>query len=158
MQAAGRAGRDAEQSSRSQMWVQTWHPGHAIFAALRSHDFDAFAASQLQERLHAGLPPHTSLALLRADAKTVQAAQAYLQAALETALTLPAAQGVTVYPPVPLHVARVADVERMQMLVESPSRLALQRMLTQWHPALQALRSQHKGVIRFAVDVDPMAI
>ncbi len=158
MQAAGRAGRSAAQSASSQMWVQTWHPGHAIFAALRAHDFDAFAAAQLQERLHAGLPPHSSLALLRADAKTAATADAYLKAALEIALTLPASQGVTVYPPVPLHVARVADVERMQMLVESPSRRGLQRLLTQWHPALQALRAQHKGVIRFAVDVDPLAI
>ncbi len=158
MQAAGRAGRDAAQSATSQMWVQTWHPKHPLFAALRTHDFDAFAASQLDERSHAGLPPHTSLALLRADAKTVEAAQAFLAAAREAALALPAAQGVTVYPPVPLHVARVADVERMQMLVESPSRVALQRMLKAWHEALQALRSQHKGVVRFAVDVDPLAI
>ena len=39
MQAAGRAGRDAEQAERSEMWVQTWHPRHALFAALRTHDY-----------------------------------------------------------------------------------------------------------------------
>ncbi len=158
MQAAGRAGRDAAQAASSEMWVQTWHPQHPLFAALRTHNFDAFAASQLQERQQAGLPPHTSLALLRADARTADAADAFLKAAAEVALALPAANGVTVYPPVPLHVARVADVERMQMLLESPSRANLQRLLTQWHEGLQALRSQHKGVIRFAVDVDPLAI
>ena len=57
MQAGGRAGRDAAQADRSEMWVQTWHPRHALYDALRRHDFDAFAASQLQERESAGLPP-----------------------------------------------------------------------------------------------------
>jgi len=55
-------------------------------------------------------------------------------------------------------VARVADVERMQMLVESGSRGVLQRLLGTWLPELNALRGQHKGVLRWAVDVDPVAI
>jgi primosomal protein N' (replication factor Y) len=50
MQAAGRAGRDAEQAARSEMWIQTWHPQHPLYAALRRHDFAAFAAAQLEER------------------------------------------------------------------------------------------------------------
>jgi primosomal protein N' (replication factor Y) len=59
---------------------------------------------------------------------------------------------------VPAPVARVADVERMQMLVESGSRGALQRLLGTWLPELNALRGRHKGVLRWAVDVDPVAI
>ena len=54
--------------------------------------------------------------------------------------------------------ARVADVERMQMLVESPSRRVLQRMLAAWLPGLHELRARHKGLLRWAVDVDPLAI
>ena len=55
---------------------------------------------------------------------------------------------------------RVANVERGQMLVESPSRAALQRFLAAWHPVLLATRQQpeHKGLIRWAVDVDPLVI
>ncbi len=155
MQAAGRAGRDAEQAARSEMWVQTWHPQHAIYAALRRHDYEAFAASQLAERQAAGLPPFASLALLRADAKTADVASAFLQDA--TALAEQHA-GVTLYPPVPPHLSKLADVERMQMLVESPSRVALQRMLAAWLPGLHALRAQHKGLIRWAVDIDPLVI
>ena len=49
-------------------------------------------------------------------------ALAWLRAAAEQAATLPAAVGVVIYPPVPPFVAKVADVERMQMLLESPSR------------------------------------
>jgi primosomal protein N' (replication factor Y) (superfamily II helicase) len=158
MQAAGRAGRDAAQAAHSTMWVQTWHPQHAIFAALRKHDFDAFAASQLAERQQAAMPPYSSLALLRADAKTAAIAEAFLRDAALAAQALVTGQGITVYPPVPLSVARVADVERMQMLIESPQRAALQRLLTQWQSALHALRAQHKGVTRFAIDVDPLTI
>ena len=46
------------------------------------------------------------------------------------------------------------------MLVESPSRAHLQRFLTAWHAVLLATRQQSegKGLIRFAVDVDPLAI
>jgi primosomal protein N' (replication factor Y) len=158
MQAAGRAGRHAEQAARSEMWIQTWHPKHALYAALRSHDFDAFARSQLQERRAAGLPPFSHLALLRAEARQADTALAFLRAA--SALAAPQAHelNVRLYPPVPPPVSRVADVERLQMLVESGSRKALQQLLAEWLPQLQALKARHKGLLRWAVDVDPLAI
>ena len=162
MQAGGRAGRDAAQAARSEMWVQTWHPQHALYAALRQHDFEAFAASQLKEREMAGLPPYSHLAMLRAEARTPEAARGFLQAAAELASSLPDADAVMVYPPVPTTVARVANVERMQMLVESPSRVALQRLLALWLPALhdvrKGLNSADQRILRWAVDVDPLSI
>jgi primosomal protein N' (replication factor Y) len=156
MQAAGRAGRDAEQAARSEMWVQTWSPTHPLFTALRKHDYDSFAAAQLEERQAAGLPPFAHLALLRAEARTAEAATGFLHDA--AALIDPATAGVTVYPPVPPFVAKLADVERMQMLLESPSRAALQRTLAAWLPQLNGLRGAHKGLLRWAVDIDPLAI
>ena len=57
-----------------------------------------------------------------------------------------------------VYAPKVADVERMQMLVESPSRVGLQRMLAAWLPGLHELRARHKGLLRWAVDVDPLAI
>ncbi len=158
MQAAGRAGRDAEQAARSEMWIQTWHPRHALYAALRAHDFDAFARGQLQERRAAGLPPFSSLALLRAEARSAEAAGAFLRDAAQLAVQLHGNDDVRIYPPVPPPVSRVADVERVQMLVESGSRVALQRLLASWLPQLHTLRATHKSVQRWAVDVDPLAI
>ena len=155
MQAAGRAGRDAAQAARSEMWIQTWHPTHPIFTALRAHDYAAFAAAQLAERHAAGLPPFASLALLRADARSAEVAAGFLH---EASALAQAYAGVTVFPPVPPFVSKVADVERMQMLVESPSRVTLQRMLAAWLPELNAVRSRHKGLLRWAVDIDPLAI
>ncbi|MGE0099508.1 MAG: primosomal protein N' [Hydrogenophaga sp.] len=164
MQAGGRAGRDAafmsDQGTGSEMWVQTWYPQHPLFDALRRHDFPAFAATQLAERESAGMPPFGHQALLRADARTQQAAHAWLNAAAQAAQGLPHFADVTLYPAVPLTIQRVANVERAQMLVESASRGALQRFLAAWQPTLLACRSlpEAKGLIRFAVDVDPLTV
>ena len=162
MQAAGRAGRDAARGDASEMWIQTWHPAHPLYQALARHDYAAFAAAQLRERESAGLPPWSHLAVLRADARTVEAARAFLDAAASEARSLAESDGVMVYAPVPLDIARVADVERMQMLVESTSRRQLQAMLRAWGPRLDALHNTRGDagarVLRWAIDVDPLTI
>jgi primosomal protein N' (replication factor Y) len=161
MQAGGRAGRDAAQAARSEMWVQTWHPQHPLYAALRRHDFEAFATAQLDERRAAALPPFSHLALLRAEARIAEAARGFLQLAVDSAQPEAAAAGITLYHPVPTPIARVADVERMQLLVESSSRQAMQHFLAQWLPRLHDVRQTLSGearILRWAVDVDPLAI
>ena len=161
MQAGGRAGRDAAQAARSEMWVQTWHPQHPLYAALRRHDFEAFASAQLGERRMAALPPFAHLALLRAEARTAEAARGFLQSAVNIAQPEAEAAGITLYHPVPTPIARVADVERMQLLVESSSRQAMQHFLAQWLPRLHGARQALTGderILRWAVDVDPLAI
>ena len=154
MQAGGRAGRDAAGESPAEMWVQTWHRDHALYQALARHDYERFARDQLAERRTASLPPFSHLALLRAEARTAEAAEGFLREAAQRAQDAP----VLVYPPVPHAVARVADVERMQMLVEAPQRARLQAFLRGWVPQLIALKREHKGVLRWAVDVDPLSI
>lgn len=167
MQAGGRAGRDAAQSTRSEMWVQTFHPSHALYEALKKHDYPAFAEQQLKERLEAGLPPYSFQALIRSDAKTQAVAQAFLNNANAQLQAILNAQGdadtaaqVSVYPAVPMSIQRVANVERAQMLIESTSRKALHQALEALQDLLHASRSEpaHKGLIRWLVDVDPLAI
>ena len=168
MQAAGRAGRDAALGERSEVWIQTFQPAHPLYAALKRHDYPAFASAQLREREQAGLPPFTAQALVRAEARTQEVAQGFLNAASAIALSDMAqwdgwadvlAQ-ITLYPAVPMSIQRVANIERAQMLVESPSRTALQQFLSGWQSVLHATRQrpEGKGVIRWAVDVDPLAI
>ncbi len=162
MQAAGRAGRDARHSGQSEMWVQTFHPTHPLFAALRQHDYPAFAAQQLAERQAAGLSPFGFSALLRAEARSQDVAQGFLNAAMAAAEAqqVTAQEAVTRYPAVPMTIQRVANIERAQALVESPNRAALQRFLAAWQPVLFETRkqAQFKGLIRWAIDVDPLAI
>ena len=158
MQAGGRAGRDAAQAARSEMWIQTWYPEHALYQSLLKHDFEAFAGSQLHERMTANLPPFSHLALVRAEGRSVEAARDFLSAAQEAAQALPLSLGLLLYPPVPMAIARVADSERFQMLIEAGSRAQLLRFLRAWLPELHALKRRQKGLTRWAVDVDPLAI
>jgi primosomal protein N' (replication factor Y) (superfamily II helicase) len=160
MQAAGRAGRDAAVSGQSEMWLQTFHPKHPLFEALKRHDYPAFAQAQLKERQQAMMPPFSFQALIRAEAREQTIAQSFLNAASHNAQDLPEAPYVTLYPCVPMSIQRVANIERAQMLIESPSRAHLQRFLAAWHEVLHATRLQPegKGLIRWAVDVDPLAI
>ena len=170
MQAGGRAGRDAARARQhpSELWVQTFHPQHPLFEALRHHDYARFAQQQLQERLQAGMPPFSAQALVRAEARQQETAQSFLNAAREAGEALLAqmlsdtnhspGDSVHLFAAVPMSLQRVANVERAQMLVESPTRALLQRFLSTWQPMLHAQRSQHRQVIRWAIDVDPQAI
>jgi primosomal protein N' (replication factor Y) len=143
-------------------------PTHPLYAALKQYDYPAFAQSQLEEREQAGMPPFSFQALVRAEARSQEAAQAFLSAASANARQDMATwdgwadvlENVTLYSAVPMAIARVANVERAQMLVESPSRGALQRFLAGWQGVLHATRAQPecKGLIRWAIDVDPLAI
>ncbi|MBI2751879.1 MAG: primosomal protein N' [Burkholderiales bacterium] len=168
MQAAGRSGRDAALGERSEVWIQTFQPAHPLYAALKRHDYPSFANAQLKEREQAGLPPFTAQALVRAEARAQDVAQGFLNAASAAAHSEMAqwegwadvlAQ-ITLFPAVPMSIQRVANIERAQMLVESPSRNALQQFLSGWQSVLHATRQQPggKGLIRWAIDVDPLAI
>jgi len=61
---------------------------------------------------------------------------------------------------VPTPVQRVANVERAQLMIEATQRIALQRLLTQsqaiWLDV--ANKNRRSGLIRWAVDVDPLSI
>ena len=163
MQAAGRAGRDARfvaaQDSTVELWVQTAYPEHPLFAALARHDYAAFAAQQLEERRTAGMPPYSHQALLRAEARQLDAALAWLRHAADATHDLPGRAHVTLYAPVPMTLTRVAGIERAQLLLESPHRPALQALLAAWMPRLHTLRAHAdtRGLARWAIDVDPLS-
>jgi primosomal protein N' (replication factor Y) len=163
MQAAGRAGRDAAVTG-SEMWLQTFHPTHPLYEALKRHDYPAFAQSQLKERQQAGMPPFSFQALVRAEARTQEVAQGFLNLASHAASQQEETAGLltrlTVYPAVPMSMARIADTERAQMLIESNSRSALQKFLNAWQAVLHQTKAlpECKGVMRWAIDVDPLAI
>ena len=106
----------------------------------------------------AGLPPYSHLALLRAEAKTEDVAEAFLRAARDLAKTYPESADVMFYAPVPPSVAKVAGFERRQMLIECASRVTLQRLLALFTPELPRLKNAHRGIVRWAIDVDPLEV
>ncbi len=159
MQVAGRAGRVAITAGgeggeaaerRAEVLVQTRYPQHPLYRALLAHDYPGFAQATLDERLSANLPPFMFQALLRAEARQLQPALDFLQAARD----LMPCEGITINDPVPMTITRVAGVERAQMLVECASRAQLQAFLKPW---VAALREQ-KSRLRWSLEVDPVDI
>ncbi len=147
MQVAGRAGR-ADKPGR--VLVQTAFPEHPLFRDLLRHDYAAFAGELLAERRKLDLPPITRQALLRAEAPQMTAAMAYLRSAVEAA---PPISQVMIFDPTPAPMARIAGLERAQLLIQSSSRMALQQFLSDWRPQLAALKPR---VARWSLDVDPL--
>ena len=115
-----------------------------------NHDYDHFAGALLEERQQAHLPPYIYQALLRAEARELQLALAFLQQAA-TCVEHP---GITINDPIPMTMTRVANVERAQLLVECASRPALQAFLKQWLAALRAMKSR----VKWSLEVDPVDI
>ena len=152
MQVAGRAGRRARTAdgSAGEVLIQTRYPQHPLFAAVMQHDYDPFASSLLEERQQAGLPPFIYQALLRAEARELSVALAFLQ----QASTCLVHEGILINDPIPMTMTRVANVDRAQLLVESASRPALQVFLKAWMVALRGMKSR----VRWSLEVDPVDI
>lgn len=148
MQVAGRAGRAVEPGT---VLIQSQFPDHPLFEALRRQDYEAFAATQLEERKQAGFPPFCHQALLRAEATQLETALSFLRQARKLALALDAP--VTIYDAVPAPMARLAGRERAQLLVQAESRSVLQQFLQAWNTAMTALKARQ---IRWSLDVDPL--
>ena len=146
-QVAGRAGRA---DKPGEVYLQTDFPEHPLYHALLADDYAAFAAGELGERERAGFPPFLHQALLRAEAHEQVDAMGFLQQAIALA---PEHTAVTLWDPVAAAMARLADRERVQLLVQSGSRQILQQWLTQW---MQRLRGIKAGKVRWSLDVDPL--
>lgn len=147
VQVAGRAGRAQRPG---EVLIQTHHPEHPLLATLVGKGYAAFAEAALAEREAAGLPPFAAMALLRAEAATADAPQAFLSAARQL---LAAPRGVDVLGPAPAPMERRAGRYRAQLLLKSAQRARLQSALADWVPALEALPEAKK--VRWSIDVDP---
>lgn len=153
MQVGGRAGRG---QLPGEVMVQTQYPDHPLYQCLTRHDFQRYAALQLDERKQARFPPFAANALLCATADEVGTALDWLKAARAEALPYAQAFGVMVFDPVPMRMVRLARRERAQLLVEAPARPALQAFLSAWSERLWALKPPR--VLRWHLDVDPAEV
>ena len=147
MQVAGRAGRAG---APSEVLVQTRYAQHPLYGAVMRHDYERFAGQLLEERKEAGLPPFMYQALLRAEAKELPIAIAFLEAARDC---LPS-DAILINDPIPMTMTRVHNMDRAQLLVESSSRPALQAFLRVWIDQLRAMKSR----VKWSLEVDPLDI
>jgi primosomal protein N' (replication factor Y) len=151
MQVAGRAGRA---DLPGEVLIQTEHPEHALYRALMPHDYPGYAAALLKERREAGFPPYTYQAMLRAEAPQMAEALDFLKAAVTAAGAVKTPPEIILYDPVPMRLARLKNLERAQLLIESASRPRLQTFLPIWRAALETLK--HPARLRWHLEVDPL--
>jgi primosomal protein N' (replication factor Y) len=150
LQVSGRAGRA---DKPGQVLIQTWHPQHALFAALVRHDFNAFVEYALAERRETDFPPFSYLALLRAEAATREVALRFLRWARAQGTAL-AVSGVSLSEPLPAPMERRGGRFRAQLLVQASERRPLHRLLGAWVRALSETREAR--AVRWSLDVDPV--
>ena len=149
IQVAGRAGRATQPG---EVMIQTEYPGHKLLTLLLEGGYEAFAQGALQEREASGWPPFTRIALLRAEAAEPAAATRFLESALSAAPD-GALRGIRFFGPAPAPMERRAGRYRAQLLLHAATHGPLQRLLSLWIPAVEALPEARR--VRWSIDVDP---
>ena len=152
VQVAGRCGR-GERSGR--VLVQTHHPRNPLLGQLIRAGYRSFAEDALEERRAARLPPHSCMALLRAEAANADLPKAFLTDARRAGEQVRPAD-VALLGPVPALMERKAGRHRVQLLVESARRRSLQQFLGEWLGEIDGLPSARR--VRWSLDVDPIEI
>ena len=154
MQVAGRAGRA---DKAGEVLIQTAFPQHALFNALRSQDYVAYANELLIERQTMQFPPTSFFALLRAESNHFTEVEKFLHLARNAARNLNTTDlkhSVMVYDIIRPQLERLKSMERGQLLLQANNRAALQRLLKLWIPEIKVFLLANK--VRWSIDIDPL--
>lgn len=148
VQVAGRAGRAQR---RGEVLLQTHEPDHPLLRTLIDEGFEPFSEALMRERRLMGLPPYGYLALLRVEAPERAAAQRF---AAHAKACWPSLSSVEVLGPAPAPMERRGGRYRVQLLLKSGRRTALQTALRLWVPQI-AQQARARG-LHWSIDVDPV--
>jgi primosomal protein N' (replication factor Y) len=127
--------------------LQTFSPEHPVMRALVEGDFDAFMASEAEQRKPGHWPPYGRLAALIVSADSAAAADALARSLGHAA---PHAAGVAVLGPAPAPLSILRGRHRRRLLLKTRRDIAVQPLLREW---LARVPVPHGG--RIDVDVDP---
>ena len=151
-QVAGRAGRG---QYRGRVVVQTFSPDDPAITRAAAHDFEGFAAAELESRAPVGLPPAgrmVRIVLRDLDAAALKRRGGELAQGLRAAVEQEGA-AVRVRGPADCAIARIADHHRMQIELMADAAAPIQRVLTVLRNAGTLISDTHT-----AVDVDPVSL
>ncbi|MEH1835981.1 MAG: primosomal protein N' [Nostoc sp.] len=145
-QVAGRAGRGDDPG---RVIVQTYTSEHQVIEAVRSHDYQSFSQTELEQRQALNYPPYGRLILLRLsslDPIQVQNTAQIIATALSTQ------EEFEILGPAPASILRVANRYRWQILIKfAPDALP---QLPDW----EEVRSLCPPSVSLTIDVDPLNI
>jgi primosomal protein N' (replication factor Y) len=149
IQVAGRAGRGNEPG---QVILQTYSPQHPVIEAVKRHEYEPFALTELQQRRSLNYPPYGRLVLLRLsspDAVAVRHTAEELAAHLRPICDRAASE---LLGPAPAAIPRIARRYRWQILLKCPTDSSLERL------ALTDLRSRCPAQVSLTLDIDPLSL
>lgn len=156
LQVAGRAGRAEKQG---EVVLQTHYPDHPLLKSLLEQGYSAFAEESLSMRKRLQLPPFSYQAQFKATAKTNEQAVKMLQIfadflqAKARELNLPE---VKMLSPFPATMAKKAGYFRWVLLIQTPTRTALQKLLQSFD--LEREQLELPSQVKWTLDVDPQEV
>ena len=151
-QVSGRAGRAGKQG---EVVLQTHHPEHPLLQTLLYKGYDAFAEQALAERQTLQLPPWTSHVIVRAEDHNNQHAPMFLQQLRNLIQASPLADDkLWVLGPVPALAPKRGGRYRWQILLQHPSRIRLQHIVSGTLALINTLPDARK--VKWVLDVDPI--
>jgi primosomal protein N' (replication factor Y) len=147
-QVGGRAGREGDSG---QVILQTHYPDHPIIRAVLEQPYGIHARNILASRLKAGLPPASSMALIRADASDAQVGEQFLlQLRKQTQPQLPA--DAILVGPLPSPMQRRAGKFRSQLLLRASTRSAAQQAAAILVKTAETIPGR---ALKWSIDIDP---
>ena len=151
-QVAGRAGRAGKQG---EVVLQTHHPEHPLLQTLLHKGYDAFAEQALAERQTMQLPPWTSHVIIRAEDHNNQQAPLFLQQLRNLLQASPLVDNqLWILGPVPALAPKRGGRFRWQLLLQHPSRIRLQQIVSGTLALINTLPEARK--VKWVLDVDPI--
>ena len=146
-QVAGRAGRGPK---GGEVYVQTFQPDHLTIQLAAQHDYEGFAADELEARKRLGYPPFGRLARIVVRSKSRQKAGEAIQAVAGRLLEPARAAGIQVLGPQPCPLAKLSRYWRYHVLLKAPTARTLLHFFDRMRADLDP-----PGNVQMAVDVDP---
>lgn len=150
VQVAGRSGR----VGAGRFVLQTRQPEHPLLQQICRDDYLELARTLLRQRAEAALPPATSLALVRAEARTAATAIAFLERVRGCLPLARPDRRLEILGPVESMMPRRAGFWRYQLWINASNRATLRRALQGLPACIEALAAKRK--IRWSIDVDPL--
>jgi primosomal protein N' (replication factor Y) len=155
VQVAGRAGRG---DVPGRVIVQTYDPEHHAITFGAKHDVIGFTERELADRRELGYPPFSRIALVRVDAVEETVARACCAAlavrAREACEAVDPGRTVDVLGPAAAPLARLRGRHRFRVMLRSPDRATLRKVLL----AVERARAELPRTARSGIDVDPMQL
>lgn len=150
-QVAGRSGRA---DKLGEVLIQTYHPEHPLLNHLLTQGYLSFSEILLQERQASLLPPYSYLALIHAEALSLDYPIDFLNEVKKQAELV--GKKINLLGPVRSLLPRRAGYYRCQLLLQAKKRNILHSVLKEIIKPISLLASSRR--VRWSLDVDPIEL